>query len=219
METVRPKLLLLLITLIIELKRGIKVKLFTKRDENKITYYYRELDMFYSTVDEILEVEKIVLDAMKETFESVEGDDDCKEWNPELILLADDVLQIIPHGFVCLHGPTRESIERLGGIPFAVKDFPKEGEEFPFQVNESGRVRLNFIMGCEPKLPEDSYIMLICEGGNHTTPGGKRMMGEDSKTCALRELQEETGVVIDSTRDCQFVKSDAQKAIVFFYEV
>jgi hypothetical protein len=157
--------------------------------------------------------------------------------DPTKIFLAGTPLNEVPHGFVCLWG-TKQDMELLvtryqaefedsqASAIENVLDLDEDNADYGEKVKDHSRdeerkdphalwdIRLK---AASMQVPVGHYIFSIFEKGKWTIPGGKRMLGETSKQCAQRELQEETGFQITIPSDAAAHHHREMKAVIFTF--
>lgn len=123
---------------------------------------------------------------------------------PDIMELLDDtVLWRKENSAACLSLPKLQNTLKSGNID-AIRSFVQK--RCPLRVSEEMQVHQRLRFACRHidvnKLrTSDQYVYALLEYKHNvqwlTLPGGKRRLGEDSLSCAFREMKEETGINLD----------------------
>lgn len=136
--------------------------------------------------------------------------------DPQNIQVKGAALVARPHGFACVYG-SEDSLLKFASRKNTLL-VCKFGDDIDtlFPNCTKGLLRLNFIKANAKKLA-GQYILLVRESPTCTTiPGGKRFLGETSLECALREFNEETGLVLDMEPE-EVIYSEEERANYYIF--
>ena len=123
----------------------------------------------------------------------------------QYISICGDPLDETPHGSLCVYGELRPLQTWCGWIGTYLDSIPNIEGHYGERV-KAVKQRLG-----------EAYVVCVEDTNGITIPGGKRMLGETSGQCALREFREETGLTVEVDLD-EYVDVPG-KMRIYFVEV